>query len=1029
MKAREQEKSISINNNQNIFDIFSNGNLDNDTFLFGKELSYILQKNDLANLLQIESNFLKNNDDEIKYYSENQNSSKYAIQNGEACQNEYLIKDMEELYKLTMANKKNLNMNIFQNFKIDGINEVFQDFVNQIQIKLINADMLKYLAFIEDQFKEEEKKSKFCLSKDSFFKEKIKEFKIDETKEKTKKNLENKIEDLWAIYLTRDMKSLKNLLKISSVETFVTDYDIKSIKSKILFPKNSKIIQKNSIMLKENESDKLKKCFYAKIYFFLIRNKFEACFESIMKLMSNPNRNIIYDHQLINQILGYINKNTQNEELRLLINTFQSQNIEEIESNFDNYIQYIKAKCSSNNIEEILKLPSIAILKHSLNFQLLKNNQKQIKDENQINQQQVQTFSESNQNEEIPQQNPESSNNEYQSQSNSQDKLYLLSLDGGGVRGIIQLYFLVALEELTKNKCDDIFYFIGGCSIGGIIALCLRVQIPAKKILSFFIKYLRQNIFQQSNFKKLVFSGLNFFYEDYSLNPHTSLYDKLDELLAGKKFSQIKNNTIITSAYLDVDKVVPICFVKFEKRSSQVGIPGQSIQTVFKIKSQLNQVNQPVQFEELDNGYQYQDAPLCQIASSTSAAYPFFNKFKFTFKNNPYPDRQFLDGGYLFNNVDLLLIEFLKQIDTSYDQTNKLSKYVLISLDNSGTQISSQPVYKEDDTDDELHLPKTIFSIILNSESIKKKSQKNQEQSIYLTDIKQQKELFIYMRQSVPKFAEIELDDTQFETLDKLQLIGHQFIQKTNWQQISDILGDFQFIPKDISLIENLENDFQKDYETLNNELDKVDLDQIKEKNYQDFQEFYNQEGKQIESNLTKIIYNLKIKNNEVNVVKMNDPRNNIFEKGYQFLKGVFYDDQRNFLNEQFKGVLQLAAGIESTKTIKLIFTFLKEYKQEYITFLTDQIGTNKWNPLIAASANGRVRSFIYLIQYLQDQECENTKNFLDEYCIKKIQNNNRQKFNHMMKFTQYSIFQKEHQSILDIAPDKFRQLIDWWIQ
>lgn len=49
----------------------------------------------------------------------------------------------------------------------------------------------------------------------------------------------------------------------------------------------------------------------------------------------------------------------------------------------------------------------------------------------------------------------------------------LLSLDGGGVRGLVMIQVLSYLENLTNTSIVDLFDWIAGTSTGGIIALLL----------------------------------------------------------------------------------------------------------------------------------------------------------------------------------------------------------------------------------------------------------------------------------------------------------------------------------------------------------------------------------------------------------------------------------------------------------------------------------------------------------------------------------------------------------------------------
>ena len=49
----------------------------------------------------------------------------------------------------------------------------------------------------------------------------------------------------------------------------------------------------------------------------------------------------------------------------------------------------------------------------------------------------------------------------------------ILFLDGGGVKGLLQIEILMQIEEKTERKITDLFDWIVGTSTGGIIALGL----------------------------------------------------------------------------------------------------------------------------------------------------------------------------------------------------------------------------------------------------------------------------------------------------------------------------------------------------------------------------------------------------------------------------------------------------------------------------------------------------------------------------------------------------------------------------
>lgn len=65
-------------------------------------------------------------------------------------------------------------------------------------------------------------------------------------------------------------------------------------------------------------------------------------------------------------------------------------------------------------------------------------------------------------------------------------KKALLSIDGGGIRGIIPLCALVELERQTSLQARQIFSFIGGTSTGAIITAGLALGIKAEQLLEVY---------------------------------------------------------------------------------------------------------------------------------------------------------------------------------------------------------------------------------------------------------------------------------------------------------------------------------------------------------------------------------------------------------------------------------------------------------------------------------------------------------------------------------------------------------------
>lgn len=75
-------------------------------------------------------------------------------------------------------------------------------------------------------------------------------------------------------------------------------------------------------------------------------------------------------------------------------------------------------------------------------------------------------------------------------------KFKILSIDGGGIKGLYSAQVLAKFEESFNTRLSDYFDLICGTSTGGIIALGVSAKIPMKILLSFMrimvLKYLLQ---------------------------------------------------------------------------------------------------------------------------------------------------------------------------------------------------------------------------------------------------------------------------------------------------------------------------------------------------------------------------------------------------------------------------------------------------------------------------------------------------------------------------------------------------------
>jgi uncharacterized protein len=66
------------------------------------------------------------------------------------------------------------------------------------------------------------------------------------------------------------------------------------------------------------------------------------------------------------------------------------------------------------------------------------------------------------------------------------DRFRILSLDGGGVRGVYSAAALAAIEEEIGGSITDFFDLITGTSTGGILGIGLGLGLPARRLLGFY---------------------------------------------------------------------------------------------------------------------------------------------------------------------------------------------------------------------------------------------------------------------------------------------------------------------------------------------------------------------------------------------------------------------------------------------------------------------------------------------------------------------------------------------------------------
>ena len=129
-------------------------------------------------------------------------------------------------------------------------------------------------------------------------------------------------------------------------------------------------------------------------------------------------------------------------------------------------------------------------------------------------------------------------------------KFKILSIDGGGIKGLYSAQVLAKFEESFNTRLSDHFDLICGTSTGGIIALGVSAKIPMKNIVEFYENY-GPKIFS-SNWKRLgTFGNLMLGFKQAickSKYSQESLQEALTSVFGSKTISE-SHNLLCIPAY------------------------------------------------------------------------------------------------------------------------------------------------------------------------------------------------------------------------------------------------------------------------------------------------------------------------------------------------------------------------------------------------------------------------------------------------------------------------------------------------
>lgn len=233
------------------------------------------------------------------------------------------------------------------------------------------------------------------------------------------------------------------------------------------------------------------------------------------------------------------------------------------------------------------------------------------------------------------------------------NRFKILSIDGGGIKGIFPAKFLASIEdEIGEGNIHKHFDLITGTSTGGIIALALSLGIPAKRILE--------------------------------------LYQNKAHLIFGKKSCRIWTNPFYSNKPLE--KLIKEIFQEYFNNRNPRIIDAKT-RLLIPIYNLLNGSTQVLKTPHTPDLIIDKHIPMFMAAMATSAAPTFFNAYSNKYKKiGSDIDEDFsnkIDGGVYANNPSMLgLIEAETRLKVN------LSNISLLSL-GTGQRLFSDPKKKK----------------------------------------------------------------------------------------------------------------------------------------------------------------------------------------------------------------------------------------------------------------------------------------------------------------------------------------------
>lgn len=357
----------------------------------------------------------------------------------------------------------------------------------------------------------------------------------------------------------------------------------------------------------------------------------------------------------------------------------------------------------------------------------------------------------------IQEESPETMN------TKARPKYKILSIDGGGIRGIIPALLLAEIERRTQKPIFTLFDLITGTSSGGILALGLTkprlrsdasdtlpvAEYTAEDLLQLFLEY-GVEVFYEPLFQRLLGP-----LDDIFLQPKYPSESKEEILRQYFGTALLENNLkeVFVTSY-DIEKRIPIFFTnKLEKE-------------------QIESKN----FGKLCGGFSLLNAALATTATPT-----YFAPHRVVNPHNSGIIYTLIDGGVFANNpAHLAILE--AQISSKRKAQKVLNPEDILVLSLGTGSLTSVYPYKEVKNWGLWQWGRPLLNIMFDSNS---KVVAGELEQLFEPSDREAKS-FYYRFQTLLDSELEEIDNTKIQNTRHLQAIAHRLISNKS-QQIDEL--------------------------------------------------------------------------------------------------------------------------------------------------------------------------------------------------------------------------------------------------